>query len=185
MDKSLIVVDDFYVDPDEVRALALRSEFSMTGNYPGQRTRPFLNQYITERIESLVQNPILDWTEDIANGAFQYTTCRDRSWIHADHTNNWGGVIYLTPAAPPSSGTGFYKHLGTGCYRYPEDEALRMLCDGDSQDYTRWVRLDTVANVYNRLILFAADRFHASLDYFGTSLDDGRLFQTFFFNTAR
>jgi hypothetical protein len=183
MRKSLIIVDDFYNDPDEVRAMALKADFSVRGNYPGQRTQPFLNDYIKEKIEAMVQSSVRDWSEDIANGAFQYTTCRDRTWIHADHTNNWGGVIYLTPNAPASSGTGFYKHIETSCCYYPEDETLQRLCDSESQDYTKWLKLDTVANVYNRLILFAANRFHASQDYFGTSLENGRLFQTFFFNT--
>jgi hypothetical protein len=182
MIKSLIVIDDFYVEPDKIRDVALRSEFCVTGNYPGQRTKPFLNDYVKEKIEAAVQHPVLDWTADSANGSFQYTTCRDRTWIHADHTNNWAGVIYLTPNAPPSSGTGFYRHIETGCHYYPDDETLGRLCDQDSQDYTKWVKLDTVANVYNRLILFAANRFHASQDYFGTKLGDCRLFQTFFFN---
>jgi hypothetical protein len=40
-----------------------------------------------------------------------------------------------------------------------------------------------VGNVYNRLVLYRGDLFHSSLDYFGEGLNDGRLFQTFFFNT--
>lgn len=184
MEKSVIIIDNFYDNPDEIRRMALKSDFSITGNYPGQRTEAFLNDYIKETIETAIQSPVMDWTEDIANGAFQYTTCRDRTWIHADHSNNWAGVLYLTPDAPVSSGTGFFKHLKTNLYLYPDDETLQEICDNDSQDYTKWLRLDTVANIYNRLVLFDAKRFHASLDYFGTSLEDGRLFQTFFFNTT-
>ena len=30
----------------------------------------------------------------------------DRSWIHTDSWNNWAAVLYLTPDAPESSGTG-------------------------------------------------------------------------------
>lgn len=183
MEKSVIIIDNFYENPNEIRNIALQSEFSVTGNYPGQRTEPFLNDYLKEGIETAVQSKVKDWTADIANGAFQYTTCRDRTWIHADQNNNWAGVLYLTPDAPASSGTGFFKHLETNLYRSPDDETLQKLCDGDAQDYTKWLRLDTIANVYNRLILFDAKRFHASLDYFGTSLENGRLFQTFFFDT--
>jgi hypothetical protein len=40
-----------------------------------------------------------------------------------------------------------------------------------------------VGNIYNRLVLYRGDMFHSSLDYFGKDLKDGRLFQTFFFNT--
>lgn len=185
MKLNLIIVDHFYHDPDEVRSVALRSEFSERGNYPGQRTEPFLNDEITSTIPKLIGESILDWEEDIANGSFQYTTCRDRSWIHADSYNEWAGVLYLSPNAPSSGGTAFYKHIATGFCYYPADENLGEKCDRDAQDYTKWERLDTVANVYNRLILFNAKRFHASQDYFGHDLNDGRLFQTFFFNTVR
>ena len=41
---------------------------------------------------------------------------------------------------------------------------------------------DYVSNKYNRLVLYRASLFHKSLDYFGKGLNDGRLFQVFFFN---
>ena len=48
---------------------------------------------------------------------------------------------------------------------------------------TKWEMTDFVGNKYNRLILYRGDNFHTSLDYFGRDINDGRLFQTFFFNT--
>ena len=57
--------------------------------------------------------------------------------------------------------------------------------DRDSQDMTKWHKVDEISNVFNRLILFNANQFHTSLDYFGQNLQDGRLFQTFFFSTER
>lgn len=183
MKLSLVIVDNFYRNPDELRSMALHADFSERGNYPGQRTVPYLNDEITRAIPALIGESILDWEEDVANGSFQYTTCRDRTWIHADLHNAWAGVLYLTPNAPSSGGTGFYRHIETGLYRYPDDQELRNKCARDAQDYTKWERLDSVANVYNRLVLFDAKRFHASQDYFGHDLNDGRLFQTFFFNT--
>ena len=98
------------------------------------------------------------------------------SWIHSDFHNMWAGVIYLTPDAPASSGTAFYRHKETGKYR-------RDPVDYEGYDYTKWEKFDVIGNKYNRLILFRGDLFHASLDYFGHDLGTGRLFQTFFFNT--
>jgi hypothetical protein len=40
-----------------------------------------------------------------------------------------------------------------------------------------------VANRYNRLVMYRGDLFHMSNDYFGSTSQDGRLFQLFFFNT--
>ena len=55
--------------------------------------------------------------------------------------------------------------------------------DTDSQDTTKWHMVDNIANVFNRLIIFNANQFHTSMEYFGQNLQDGRLFQTFFFDT--
>ena len=55
----------------------------------------------------------------------------------------------------------------------------------DMQDYTKWEIVDRVGNVFNRLIMYRADNYHVSLDYFGKDMYDGRLFQVFFFNTER
>ncbi len=189
---SLIILDDFYVDPDYVRSAALNSDFSVIGNYPGRRTKPFLNDSIRETIEKnifCVAGKITDWNLTPYNGAFQYTTSSDRSWIHADQTSIWAGVCYLTPDAPLSGGTALFKHKKTGLYSAPRkvdgsyDIELLEIINKDSQDMTKWEMTDRVANIYNRLVLYRGDYFHISLDYFGQDINDGRLFQTFFFNT--
>lgn len=191
---NLIIIDDFYNNPEEVREFALAQDFNVDGNYPGHRTRSFLSPSIKEHIEehlSPVHGKIL-WPEEGEEeytGAFQFTTAEDRSWIHADGTNKWAGVLYLTIDAPVSGGTALYKHLPTGLTRVPTlhtgetDEALLDIIHDDGMDYTKWEMTDRVANVFNRLVLYRGDYFHASLDYFGKDINDGRLFQTFFFNT--
>jgi hypothetical protein len=184
MNQSLLVVDDFYQDPLDVRQYSLSSEFNVRGNYPGLRTRPFLNDSIRATIQRLVRAPISYWPEDEYNGAFQYATARERTWIHADQTTNYAGVVYLTPAPPPRSGTSFYQHIETGARLFSDNPAVRARCDHDAQDYTKWIVLDSVANVFNRLILFDSRQYHASDLYFGDSAYNARLFQTFFFNVG-
>jgi hypothetical protein len=92
----------------------------------------------------------------------------------------------MTPDAPLSSGTGFYRFIdGTSC----EKDMLLMNSkehiDRFSQDMTKWELVDKVGNVFNRLILFDSKRYHISLDYFGDTKENGRLFQVFFFSTER
>ena len=194
METQLLITDQFYNDVDAVREFALQQDFSVKGNYPGNRTISFLNDSIKETIESIIKphaGKVVYWSEDQYTGAFQYTTSRERSWIHADQTTEWAGVCYLTPNAPHSAGTGIFRHKETGLIRAPknEDGSLnRELMDyigKDSQDMTKWDLVDVVGNVYNRLVLYRGDLFHMSLDYFGTDLYDSRLFQTFFFTTER
>jgi hypothetical protein len=53
----------------------------------------------------------------------------------------------------------------------------------DASDITKWHKYDVVANRYNRLVMYRGDLFHMSNDYFGSTPQDGRLFQLFFFDT--
>lgn len=190
---SLQIIDNFYNNPEEVREFALEQDFNVDGNYPGHRTKPFLSDSVKDYIEQHL-SPIhgkIYWPDDEDSycGAFQYTTSRDRTWIHADQTTKWAGVLYLTPDAPLSGGTGLFKHKATGLYSAPKlsngevNKNLLGVIYEDSQDYTKWEMTDRVANVFNRLVIYRGDYFHASLDYFGKDLYTGRLFQTFFFNT--
>ena len=187
-----LIVDDFYNNVDEVRAFALGQEFGARGNYPGQRTAPF----ITDSTKDLIQNIIrpfagnVTWWGDDSTGAFQYTLASDRTWIHSDHTTNWAGVVYLTPDAPLSAGTGLFKLKENGLrgwkdYEHTEEENRNAIHHTYSQDYTKWEMVDRIGNVYNRLALYRGDLFHVSLDYFGNTKENGRLFQLFFFNTER
>jgi hypothetical protein len=181
MKTSLIIVDDFYPSPDTVRNYALQQPFEIKGNFPGARTKPYLSDDVKAAIgwNMSFAGGVTDWFEHAnCTGCFQITTASDRTWIHSDFYNKWAGVLYLTPDAPYTSGTAFYKHKSTG-------EHSRVTDDHESYDYTKWDQYDTIGNRYNRLILFRADMFHASVDYFGKDLNDGRLIQVFFFNTAR
>jgi hypothetical protein len=177
---NTIIVDNFYNNPDEVREFALSQDFSVTGNYPGDRTVPFLNEDTKQGIQNLIEphaGAIVDWGEQYS-GCFQLCTAQDRTWIHADVNNSWAGVLYLTPDAPLSGGTALYRHKYTG-------HTTDLGEEYESYDYTKWEVTDQIGNVYNRLVLYRGDLFHASVDYFGSNFLDGRLIQTFFFSTER
>ena len=189
----LLIIDNFYNNPVETRNHILRQEFKVRGNYPGQRTL----SYATPEIRDMIQKWILPFggkitqfpmekNENNYNGAFQYTTSRDRSWFHVDSWNNWAGVLYMTPDAPANSGTGLYRYKdGT---RFDHEQKLRGNADEinkHTQDVTQWELIDKVGNIFNRLVLFNANSFHMSMDYFGHDKYTGRLFQVFFFSTEK
>ena len=198
---NLMVIDDFYINAKETRDYILSQEFKVRGNYPGQRTTSRATLHLKEMIEGYIQHfagKIIDWpmpsssdndgrnNNDTYNGAFQYTTSRDRTWIHNDGWNNWAGVLYLTPNAPVNSGTGIYRFKdGTRTVDEAEARGNKKIIDENSQDYTKWELVDKVGNVFNRLVLFNSKQYHASMDYFGTNKENGRLFQVFFFSTEK
>lgn len=184
---SLIIIDNFYKNVDEVREFALKQNFSVTGNYPGNRTISYANEAIKSEIQKFIEpfgGKITSFPIETNsyNGAFQYTTSRERSWVHIDSYNNWAGVLYLTPNAPLDSGTSFYKIKDNSMLN---DISVKEYADKFSQDLTKWDKVDKVGNVFNRLILFNSKRYHMSDNYFGNEKNDSRLFQTFFFSAEK
>ncbi len=179
MKMELVIADNFYNNVDSVREFALAQQFDVVGNYPGARTKPFINDTVKDAISKLVVSSgrVTNWHEACGfTGAFQLCTANDRTWIHADSFNTWAGVCYLTPNAPLSGGTSLYRHKATG-------NREKVDVDYESYDYTKWEEVDRIGNIYNRIILYRGNMFHASVDYFGSNMQDGRLFQTFFFDT--
>ena len=179
---SIIVVDNFYSNPMEVREFILKQNFSTTGQFPGYRT---YEAYATDELRDLIQSYLKPFGMEIDtwnnkpgdyNGMFQYTTAEDRSWVHTDSYTDMAGVLYMTPDAPFSAGTGFYRA------KDPEDEKT-PLSRGHCMDMTKWDLVDQIGNVFNRLMLFNSNQYHMSMDYFGDCKENGRLFQVFFFKT--
>jgi len=197
MDTSIIITENFYNNPHEVRQHALNQEYKVRGNYPGLRTVSFLNDSMKHAINSIISphaGNVTWWGgegPENYTGCYQLTTAADRTWIHADHTTKWAGVLYLTPGAPHTGGTGLFRHKKTGWFKQPvlpngepDNESISKI-SSEFQDYTKWDLFDVVGNRFNRLVMYRGDYYHASLDYFGKDLQDGRLFQVFFFNTER
>jgi len=179
---TLVVIDGFYDDPMAIRRMAMAMPFPVKGNYPGTRTAPFFLPGIKEKFEKILDAKITYWPTDNYNGSFQLTTGDMRSWIHRDKTD-WSVVVFLTPDAPTDGGTKLYQHKATGLSRTMDVQSLEDLLNVDSRNEDAWHIVDRIGNKFGRAIMFRGRNSHMSDRYFGSSLEDGRLFQTFFFNT--
>jgi hypothetical protein len=190
---GLVVVDDFYRSPDSLRRFALRCEFVESPQaHKGRRTREvYRNDTLKATFESLLQRRITRW-DYMTNGVFQCCTAEDRLVYHMD-LQTYAAAVFLTPNAPLNSGTSFFRSKDTGLRRAPSDSDVlrtglskeRLLRDtfkNGHYDNSNLDLVDTVANVYNRLVLWDARLIHSASSYFGDSLETGRLFQLFFFD---
>ena len=183
---ELVVVDDFFRDPDAIRDLALQCEYhSDLRFFKGQRsTIPFLWPYLREEFGRLLGRRVTRWMEHDANGVFQMTAPDDPLVWHHD-LQSYAGAVYLTPDAPPSWGTSFWRDMSFGARKAPfTDEQKAVVYD----DYNLvnpdvWERLDTVAGLYNRLVLWDASLIHSATSYQPNGPDGRvRLVQLFFFD---
>jgi hypothetical protein len=196
--RTAVVVDDFLENPDEVRAFALAQEFAADNRYfRGQRTKarhlwPGL-RHVFEQLLNKTIDP--NWDAHATNGVFQFCVGGDQVVYHSDE-NTHAAVLYLTPNAPPESGTTLYRSRKLGGRTVDEVMAARKLdhtfkphvsrefYDGKLLDPTAWEPVDVIGNRYNRLVIWDARLVHSASCYFGHSKETGRLFQMFFFNAS-
>ena len=60
------------------------------------------------------------------------------------------------------------------------DNIVHKFC----RDMTKLKLVENVANIFNRLVIYTSTKnIHNALDYFGTDINDQRLFHIFFFTT--
>lgn len=183
---SLLLFDNFYSNPMDVRNYALSMPFNVTGNYPGARTKtlpqPDSNN-AKAMFEEILGKKITWWPEEY-NTAFQYTTEDAKTWIHYDPTN-WAAVLYLTPDAPLEAGTAIYRHKESKIHSLDRnDPTTDYNTNQDINQLDKWEPIVKVSNIFNRLVMYRGEYYHRSmLPGFGKDQFDGRLFQTFFFNT--
>lgn len=183
MTPSLLMIDNFYSNPYDVRNFALSCDFSITGNFPGKRTNNVPEPYFTDakKIFENILGKEITWWPTIYNSSFQYTTENDETWVHHDLTK-WAAVIYLTPNAPIDSGTAIYRHKVKKIFMFDKNNKETDL--SMQPDLDNWEEIVRISNVFNRLIMYRGEYYHRSVvPGFGKDQFDGRLFQTFFFDT--
>jgi len=193
---NLLVIDNFYNDPMEVRRIALKEEFKSSNYNKGKRTETkFCVDGTKERLEALLGLTITDWEEQGHNMVFQYCVPSDPLVYHFDGQTH-AAVVFLTPDAPPQCGTSFYRHKNHHhldsepviSEQYPNQDIVNEMSANIGQthddflDGTKWEEVDRIGNKFNRLAMWDAKMIHAATQYFGTTKESGRLFHMFFFN---
>jgi hypothetical protein len=192
--KSLIVVDDFYDDPNLVRSFAMKKmPYASSGYHKGKRSEKFILQGTKEKFESIIGRSIFNWDyAGYANGVFQYCVETDPIVYHVD-SQTFAAIVFLSPDAPLDTGTATYKSKKTGVRRLTDEDTGKQVYNDtfsndkgelDFYDSSSYELVDRVANVYNRLIIFDAKCIHAATRYYGDSIDNSRLFHIFFFDVA-
>ncbi len=207
----LYVVDDFYHNPDDIRAAALKLNFKpgqpeidsgKKVRHPGWRAiNPNTSNmlYLRNRFQDITGKQIVYFPYKGSNGAFNLGLNEKRqlfNWVHGDHTTQiddkydfWAAVIYLTPNPPRDSGTILLENKETGVYKQHQTDApitgteFRGSFIGSKAE-EEWQPHITVQNKYNRCIIYKGDYFHApTIGGFGENKEKGRLVQLGFWQT--
>lgn len=189
------IVDNFYEDPYAVRELALGQAYFPGEGAVGHRTRKqFIFEGIKEKFEKIMQKKILDHTDNGhgffdggINGRFQTCHAGTPLVYHCD-AQQFAGMVYLTPDAPPECGTSFFRHKIEKIRHNSEvdwenGQGSRVFNQNTFLDKTPYELVDKIGNVFNRLVIFDGGLIHSASEYFGWNMETGRLFHMFFFDT--
>jgi hypothetical protein len=196
----LVIVDDFYGDPQRVREAALGCDYPEA---PGPLTYPVRNSHqkylppgLDEAVSHVVSEPVVDdGSEGSTHGKFRITLENDKSryMVHVDpNVTHWVSVVYLNLPEQCKGGTTFYRHRELNSDRNPVSQAelngcgvpdVASLLRRDGSDPEKWEHLMTVPMRFNRLALYRPWVWHSSGAAFGDSLETGRLIQLIFFQS--
>lgn len=177
----VLYVEDFYEDPDAVRALALGVDYDITAAmYPGRHAllvTPESKAVVAALCQLLTDlgDQVYDPADCTADFSIVVTQARDllagQKHPHIDPTPVLG-IVYLNPVN--GAGTSFYynKVLGTALVRNQQDrdglnEFHRTLAhqhepEGyDLAHHPCWERVYTIEGRYNRLVVYPGNVFHA------------------------
>jgi Family of unknown function (DUF6445) len=195
--RFLLVREDFYSDPVEVRRIAQSMKFEETEDVTGFMTSEVYHQPgVRRRLERLLGVKITRWDEDGDSGngifyqAFSRGTQKEVPGVHFDEPyDDITVLIYLTPGLPADCGTSLWRHRKTGLVNAPTQRDARRLgtklsrlrdrLETDSENRQRWVELDRAGYGFNRMVAYASGMLHSASRHYGANLGDGRIYQTF------
>lgn len=197
----ITVVDNFLLNPDEVRNNALDRLFFWGTvkkvSYPGMRTKyakedQKLRIQVINQVEKILNKKV--WLSSTTTGSHCFTmgfesTADKFNWVHHDVASRvekqqemlggkaWAGVLYLTPNPPKHSGTALFDNEG----KIFSDE-IKMLENPKEKLKDIYESAHTIVeNRYNRLVMYPANYWHAPmLSGFGKTKKDGRLIMNLF-----
>lgn len=192
-----VVIDDFFPDPDSVRAQALGASFSVFG------VAPVLREIFDASPETIRYVKKTSGLSDITALTSRFHWYPEQngersSVVHYDPCQ-WSGLVYLSRGHQGDVGTRFLRHRETGIENLPSAVDLSFLAleRGISpsqlilnlrRDQPRKEAWDTVSEVafrYNRFVLFPGPRFHAAGTSWGETPEDSRLTVNFFFDPVK
>jgi len=182
-----IVVDGFLDNPDTFRKFALNQEFynDDKGRWPGLRTTslstisPVVFNHICHKILALFFTADQAYNYNIESSFQLISKNYNAGWVHKD-SSIITAMLYLTPEA--HSGTSLYlkKDITYDDNTFINDKSVSYNLGSDNtkarnlhnQNYEESL---IVKGLYNRLLVFDSNNYHAAHDFFGLSKEDSRL----------
>lgn len=181
---DLIIIDDFYQDPDKIRELALSCEYSTKDSAFFSRSSAFFVEGMRKVFEDIIGVEIpydTSWinTREVDgssvsnghcfNGTFYKRTGEEDRKIanHIHHDcHDWVAIIYLSKDCPEEYGTLMWEHIDTQrsftSDTYRRCKETKNGFDPIPKNKKDWRVIDDVEYKYNRLLVYNGAKFHSA-----------------------
>lgn len=193
MTPSILVVDDFFKHPEEIRELALNKEFfDFTGPDGGVYPNTTYVDFPIEEVWTLFKQPIVPV---LSVFRLAYESDVPHNPVHSDTGyGEYAGVVYLNSPDQGPSGTAFWTHLDSGADRLPNNclgllptqitNPLGRKLINDWGNMDKWKQTGYVSSKFNRALFYRSSMIHSRFPFrgFGSTPIDGRLILALFFN---
>jgi hypothetical protein len=197
MQTSIVVVDDFLDNPDELRQQALNLDYpDQQGQFPGRNSLQRIDiAGLTEAVSAIIGEPLEPAPRPQSHAKCRITLGSDEGLgrVHID-VSYWSGILFLSKPEDCRGGTEFFRHRATGTDRFPLtkeqlaatgyatfEDAQKGMVEREGMVAEAWDHLMTVPMRFNRLLLLRPWFWHTAGPGFGERLENGRLVYLMFF----
>ncbi len=190
---NILVIDNFFANPDLIRRNVLKSKFQPNTNSQFSSKKLGLNEnfkmsfrkQVCKHIGNEYMNRFIDSEFCLYTKEDEIKNKKKGIWIHSDRCS-YIGIVFLTPRSNTSiGGLSFYQHIDSGFfnwYQLKNEYEMQKVIVTDSTDLSKWNNYTYIRYKFNRLVLFNSFYFHQANSYFGSNILDGRITLNIFFN---
>ena len=176
---ELIIVDNFYSDPDSIRQKALKRKYHEPPNNSARLAKT--SECNESEIQAMCQllQPHVKKTNIMGVGIVYRYSLADtvkKAYCHVDGCA-YAGIVYLSLPEDCAGGTTIFRHKPTGDEIFdPQHEHMY-----DFLDESQWEIIKEIDMVYNRLVMYPGQLFHSITPvFFGDDINNARLTQNVF-----
>ena len=184
-----LIIDDFFENPDALREFAMTQNFSEITSPDDGVTYPDICINIPTEVKQEMHIKITQLLGAPMTKTIDFMRL-SRQGVHVPHQahtdlimGQYTALIYLNKPEDCKGGTSLLKHVN-GMDVNPKNDEEEAVWRKDTNDESKWIKLNECPMVYNRLFLVRSDLFHRAepVGGFGNTLENGRLVLVSFFS---
>ena len=174
---GIITIDSVLDNPMKYRQHALNLPYIKKDDSFQAKTS--LSKEILQKIKTCIPASLLPDALEYETH-FKYYTANNSLAINGT-SKRLCIALFLTPHAPIQSGIKFYVFNDNTRYKEEGEEFQGLNLPRFTKDITKWHEVDSIGNIFNRMVYFDPKHYHRLSNLFGDNKTNGLLIQWIYF----